>query len=180
MAGASSYRIEDEPRPGGLEHLAVGPVWPFFSLMFAGSWLEITPEMPEALVVKGHILLRRGQVDEAREHAIWALRQDPSDHSALVLLASVKARRNPFLGAWWRFNTWLGSLGQGRWLLVLLGGYVAYSVGTIAARQQGNQGLAGLLTMAWLGLCIYSWVGPGLFQRSLAKDLQDVRLDRDF
>lgn len=39
MAGASSYRIEDEPRPGGLEHLAVGPVWPFFSLMFAGSWL---------------------------------------------------------------------------------------------------------------------------------------------
>lgn len=38
-AGAGSYHIEDEPRPGGLEHLAVGPVWPFFALMFAGSWL---------------------------------------------------------------------------------------------------------------------------------------------
>lgn len=39
MAGAGTYHIEDEPRPGGLEHLAVGPVWPFFALMFAGSWM---------------------------------------------------------------------------------------------------------------------------------------------
>lgn len=34
-----TYRIEDEPSPGALAHLAVKPVWPLFGLMFGGSWL---------------------------------------------------------------------------------------------------------------------------------------------
>ena len=32
-----SYRIEDEPRPGGLAHLAVRPLWPLFVVMFGGA-----------------------------------------------------------------------------------------------------------------------------------------------
>ncbi len=36
MAG---YRILDEPSPTTLGHLVVQPLWPLFSLMFAGIWL---------------------------------------------------------------------------------------------------------------------------------------------
>ncbi len=39
---ASTYRIADEPRPGGLQHLVVSPVWPLLAVMFAGhtiSWV---------------------------------------------------------------------------------------------------------------------------------------------
>jgi hypothetical protein len=35
----AGYRIADEPRPGGLAHLAVSPFWPFLAVMFGGSWL---------------------------------------------------------------------------------------------------------------------------------------------
>jgi hypothetical protein len=34
-----TYRIPDEPKPSGLAHLAVNPVWPFFAHMFGGIWL---------------------------------------------------------------------------------------------------------------------------------------------
>ncbi len=38
---ATTYHIEDEPRPGALQHLAVQPFWPLFAIMFAGSWLAL-------------------------------------------------------------------------------------------------------------------------------------------
>lgn len=39
-AGAAAYRIEDEPRPGALSHLAVRPLWPLFAFMFGGAWIS--------------------------------------------------------------------------------------------------------------------------------------------
>lgn len=36
---AEGYRIADEPRPGGLAHLAVSPMWPLFGVMFGGAAL---------------------------------------------------------------------------------------------------------------------------------------------
>ncbi|ANM31398.1 hypothetical protein ABI59_20210 [Acidobacteria bacterium Mor1] len=39
---AATYRIADEPRPGGLQHLVVSPIWPLLAVMFAGhtiSWV---------------------------------------------------------------------------------------------------------------------------------------------
>lgn len=35
----ATYRIVDEPRPGGLSHLTVQPFWPLLALMLGGSWL---------------------------------------------------------------------------------------------------------------------------------------------
>ena len=34
-----AYRIADEPRPGGLAHLVVDPIWPMFAMMFGGAWI---------------------------------------------------------------------------------------------------------------------------------------------
>jgi hypothetical protein len=76
---------------------------------------------------------------------LWALRQDPADRGALRLMASIKARRNPFLGLWWRYATWMGSLGEGRAIVVLLGMYVVYRLGTITATEWGSSDIAGRL-----------------------------------
>lgn len=38
---ANTYAIIDEPRPGALQQWVVNPLWPFFALMFAGSWLAL-------------------------------------------------------------------------------------------------------------------------------------------
>lgn len=35
---AATYRIPDEPRPGGLAEYAVNPFWPFLAMMLGGSW----------------------------------------------------------------------------------------------------------------------------------------------
>lgn len=35
-----SYRIADEPRPGGLASCVVYPFWPLFGFMFGGAWLS--------------------------------------------------------------------------------------------------------------------------------------------
>ncbi|WP_437571891.1 tetratricopeptide repeat protein [Sorangium sp. So ce542] len=56
--------------------------------------LEAEPEHADALVLLGHVLLRRGDVSGAREHAVWALRTDGSDPDALRRLA-VSARPTP-------------------------------------------------------------------------------------
>jgi hypothetical protein len=37
-----------------------------------------------------------------------------------------------------------------------------------------------LVSLAWLGVCVYRRVGPGIFHRELKKELDAVRLRRDF
>lgn len=34
-----TYRIEDEPRPGKLQTIAVRPLWPLLGVMLGGTWL---------------------------------------------------------------------------------------------------------------------------------------------
>lgn len=141
--------------------------------------LEIEPESPEALVLMGHVLLRRGRSQEAREHAVWALRKNPESREALYLMAAIKARKNPLLGLWWRWSIWMGALGEGRAILVLLAAFVVYRFGTITAAHLGYEDLAAGVQIAWLALVAYTWFGPTLFYRSLRKDLAGVEL-RDF
>lgn len=142
--------------------------------------LEIEPEDQEALVLMGHILLREGRTEEAREHAVWALQKDPGDRGALILLSSVKARKNPLLGLWWRYSVWMGSLGAGRAIFVLLVAYVLYRFGVITAGHMEQENLGGLLRMVWLAIVAYTWFGPALFSRSVQRELAEVTLREDF
>ena len=142
--------------------------------------LELEPEHEDALVLMGHALLRRGKIGEARDHAVWALRNDPGSRAALHLMASIKARSNFFLGLWWRWSAWMGTLGDGRAILVLLTGYVLYRVGVIATQDHGYPGLANLISFLWIGFAAYSWIGPLLFRQSLKRELDQLELDRSF
>lgn len=142
--------------------------------------LEVTPEHLDGLVLMGHMHLRRGAVDEAREHAIWALRQDPEDLGALHLLAAVKARASFFLGLWWRYSVWMEALGERRSMAVLLGAFVVYKLAALLTDDLGAPELSSVISLAWLGVVAYTWVGPAMFKRSLEKELSTVRLHPDF
>lgn len=146
----------------------------------ADAALRAQPENVDALVLMGQVLLRRGHAADAREHALQALRGDATHRGALQLLAGVKARRNPFLGLWWRYNVWMETIGTTRSILVLLVAYALYRIGLNLARQQGLAAWTGVIEVAWLAIVAYTWIGPALFHRSLARELAAVRLSPRF
>lgn len=142
--------------------------------------LEVEPGHADSLVSMGFVLLRQGRAAEARDHAVWALQQDPGDRRALSLLVAVKARSSFLLGLWWRWSAWMGSLGDQRAILVLLGAFVIYRVAVVTADYYQHENLATYLQVVWLGIVAYTWIGAGLFQNALRKELATVELRRDF
>lgn len=140
--------------------------------------LRIAPENHSALVAMGTVLLLRGDVAGAREHAALALRADPSDPSALRLLTSIKTRSNPLLGLWWHYATWMERIGAARSVVVLLVAFVLYRLLVITATRADADGLAAGVQIAWLGLVVYSFVGPMLFRKALQRELATVDLRR--
>ncbi len=145
---------------------------------YADEALRTSPENTSALVAMGEVLLKRGDVDDAREHAAFALRADPSDLAALGLLTSIKARTSPLLGLWWRYAVWGERVGPTRQVIVLLVAFVLYRLSTIVATDAGMNGLASAIVLVWLGVVVYSFVGPTLFRKALRKELASVQLSR--
>ncbi|MCG2592168.1 tetratricopeptide repeat protein [Ramlibacter sp. XY19] len=147
---------------------------------FADAALRIEPESADGLVLMGAVLLRQGIADDAREHALQALRIDATHRGALQLLAGVKARKSPLLGLWWRYSVWMESIGTTRSVLVLLLAYATYRVLRGVVEQGSLRAWAMPIEVAWLAIVAYSWIGPGLFRRSLDKELQGVKLGPRF
>lgn len=138
---------------------------------YARKALEIDAANADALVTMGYLLLRRGEVAEAREHALIVLRHNASHEGAVQLLGAVKARQSLLLGAWWRFNSLFSGGAMSRRVLLLIGMFLAYRVAVIASGDLGYESAAAPLNMIWLGFCIYTWVGPAMFTRQIAKEL---------
>ena len=149
------------------------------ALHFARETLQTIPEHIDGLVLMGGIALRTGDTTTARDHALWALRSNATHRGALHLMAGIKARENPLLGWWWRFATWMGELGSGRAITVLLCAFLVYRLSALILTDLGHPDAANMLQLVWLALCIYTWVGPGLFQKAVKRELETVKL-RDF
>lgn len=133
--------------------------------------LEIDPENADALLTMGYLLLARGETQEAREHALIVLRNNAVHRGAIQLLGAVKARQSPLLGLWWRFNSFFGGGSMGRRVVLLIGIYLAYRAMLIALGDFGYQQAGSWASFAWLGFCVYTWVGPAVFQKQLRKEL---------
>jgi hypothetical protein len=108
------------------------------------------------------------------------LETDANHLSALVLLAAVKARSSFLLGAWWRYNVFMTSLGPTRSILVLLAAFGVYRAFLIASQASGQDGARGIVMFVWVGLCMYTWIAPGQFRRAVEKELEKVVLRDDF
>jgi hypothetical protein len=74
----------------------------------------------------------------------------------------------------------MSTLGDGRSVLVLVGLYVAQRLATLALRDAGAADAAIFVSYAWIVFAVYTWVGPGIFARALAKELRAVRLRPGF
>ena len=142
--------------------------------------LEIEPENTEALLTMGYLLLNSNETQESREHALLVLRNNSLHEGAIGLLAAVKARQSPLLGLWWRFNSFFCGGSLSRRVVLLIGTYLAYRALVIALEDFGYEQAGIWLHFAWLGFCIYSWVGPTIFQRQLRKELEPAGLSAKY
>jgi tetratricopeptide (TPR) repeat protein len=99
--------------------------------------LAIAPEFEGAHVLHGQVELRRGNAAAALDHALLALRQDPTDDDALRLLCAVKANGNPIVARWWRIAAKLERMGSGMplysFLLMFLIGFLVLARALIGA-----------------------------------------------
>ena len=111
---------------------------------------------------------------------MWALGADATDRAALALLCSVKARDNPLLGLWWRFQAFVGAGSPMRTVAIVIGLYVVYRIMTIALGQFGHAQAAGIASIGWLLFCVYTWVAPAMFAKMLAREMQSVSLKPDY
>ena len=138
--------------------------------------LRIEPQHQSGRVLMGHLALRRGNIKTAKEHAVWALQIDASDRGALRLMANIKARENWYLGLCWRFCVWLGELGEGRAVAVLMVAYFVVQVSIQVLSDLGQSQLSRIVSFVWIGLCVYTWIGPGLFKRKLQEEISEVKI----
>lgn len=142
--------------------------------------LQESAEHEGALALMGRVLLAEGHAEEARRHALAILQEDAGSAPALRLLCAAKARRSLLLGLWWRWNTLMASLGDGRSILILVGLYVAQRLATLLLVDAGAGEAARVVSWAWLAFAAYTWIGPAVFHRSLRKELASVRLRPGF
>jgi Tfp pilus assembly protein PilF len=147
---------------------------------FAEAALQLNAESSDALLAMARVLLAEKQLDDAREHVVAALRNNAVDEEALRLLVMIRARQSPLLGLWMRWQVWLETMHDGKrvaWLVGLL-------VGTRLLSQifidLGWPSLASAVRTVWLAFVAYTWVGPLIFQRMLARELADVELDDEY
>lgn len=139
--------------------------------------LELDPQNVDGLLVMGHLLLREGRVQDAREHALLVLRENALHQGGIALLSAVKARESLVLGLWWRFNSYFGAGSPTRRILMLVGLYLLYRVGTMVLGDLGHESAQLPLALAWLAFCVYTWVGPALFAKQLKRELEPARID---
>lgn len=147
---------------------------------FLRETLAREPEHVDSLVLLGELRLRQDDTEGAREHALAALSINASDPDALSLIASIKARGHPFLGLWWRFMVWIDSRGDLAIMGILLLSYAIYRVAVQSAHDAGVGTLAVVIQILWLIVVAYTWSGPLLFNRMLAKELRSVELKKEF
>jgi Flp pilus assembly protein TadD len=142
--------------------------------------LTSDPADRRAHVIAGYIDLARGDTASAEQHARFVLNQIATDEGGLELWAAIQARRSWLLGAWWRWHMWMSLGDDRRRIALLIGGFVVAQLAIIIADELDLDAASRVVSLAWLGLCAYTWFAPEMFRRMLARSLGTVRLDPDF
>lgn len=185
-AGAEELEIARELDPESLDVLVA---WSEYERMrgnvyeaerYAREALESNAESTDALLAMGWVLLESGRLAEAHEHVVLALRANPTDGEALSLLIGIKARRNWFLGLWYRWNTRMVQLGERKYIGVLLATYLVYRLAVLLLRDLDLGDIAEIISYVWLAIIAYSWIAPMIFDRMLRREIDELELDPDY
>jgi tetratricopeptide (TPR) repeat protein len=143
--------------------------------------LSINPEDSDGLILIGHAALARRDTDEALRLALAALANAPTDIDALQLLASVKMKKNPIGGLWWRWNRLLIKLGEARAIFFVVAIWVVYRWAVLASRDLGFDPMVeNLLSLIYLGFVIYTISAGAVVRHMVAREVAKVRLSPSF
>ncbi|MBK8458666.1 MAG: tetratricopeptide repeat protein [Phyllobacteriaceae bacterium] len=140
--------------------------------------VALQPDNLSVLVAAGTQDLRAGRIDEARDRALWALRENAEDPSAIALLVSIKTRQNPVMGIWWRWASLMERLSMPQRWGVIIGLYFVWQVFRRALLTAFPPMVQLVASLAWFAFCVLTWVGPSLFRRAVARELAGVKIKR--
>lgn len=162
----------------GHRHLELGQI--DVAERYAREALALNAESLAANVLQGHVLLRRGNIEGAKQQALMALRHDAGNVGGLYLLCGIKARTSPLMGLWWRYAVWMSRFGDKYTLVVIIGSFAIYRIAVQLVEDAGHDSLSRLLMIAWLLFCVYTWSGARWFEKAVQKELASVKLKGEF
>lgn len=143
--------------------------------------VEQNPNSATALVARGETALLKGDLREAEELALSALQRDANHGGAITLLVSVKARRNPVMGIWWRWAIFMDRLGSGwaRWGVVI-GIWALWQVFRRTALADAPAWVQWTGLGLYFAFCLLTWFGPMIFNRMVRAELRKVQIKPGF
>ncbi len=150
------------------------------AMEFTLSALAIDAQHQDTNVLMGRLHLIRGNIGEAEYHARLTIMLNPGSREALSLFADVKARKNIFLGLWWKFNTKVSRMQPLNQVGVLIFGYVFFSLLSNIVYDFGHTKSSSVIDYAWLAIVIYSWVAIPIYYRVLNKEIQQFSFKSDY
>lgn len=150
------------------------------ALEFTTAALGMDAQHQGANVLMGRLQLLKGNIAEAEYHARLTIMLNPSAKEALSLFADVKARKNIFLGLWWKFNAWVSRMSTLNQVGVLIFGYVFFNLLSNVVFDFGYSKSSSVIDYAWFAIVIYSWVAIPIYQRMLDKEIQKFSFKSDY
>lgn len=120
--------------------------------------LSLDPDSWVAHRMVGVSALQRGETGRASRHFDSAARHDMSDHEAATAAREVRAENHPLMWPLWPFRR-LGPIGAWLGAIVTIGVLGAVGLNTLAV----------VFLLAYVALCVYSWVAPPLLRAWLRR-----------
>lgn len=162
----------------GKYHLASGSLKE--AREYAREALAADAQDEAANLLMGEIQLASGNIEEAEYHAKFVILQNPNNHSALELFSNIKMRRNLLFGLWWRFNNKIASLSNLKGALVLVAGYLFFTLLARIVLDLGHTRSSIVISLSWLALVVYTWVGVPYYKKVLKRELDTFSFNPNF
>lgn len=112
------------------------------------------PESMRGHQMMGLLMLRKGAASDSLRHYSAVVRHDPAREASYESAMQAKIHAHPLMLPL-RPMQRVGVVGSWIGVVVLI----------TALRSSGAAAAAGVLSLAWLAYCIYSWVVPGIVER---------------
>jgi tetratricopeptide (TPR) repeat protein len=74
---------------------------------YARDALKTDAQNTVALIVMGHVLYKQRKYEDAHEHAIMVLSQNPRNYDALKLICLLESRKNILIGSSYKLGLWI-------------------------------------------------------------------------
>jgi Tfp pilus assembly protein PilF len=140
--------------------------------------LELDPDNSEVLIASGTEDLRQGNIEAAKDKALWVLQSDANDRSALQLLVSVKTKKNPIMGIWWLWVSFLERMDKYGRVMFILVLYFGFQIFARTILEYFSDNIQIIVIYSWIALCILTWVGPWVFRRAVERELKQIKVKK--